>query len=346
MKRTISAICASLSLLAATPVLAQSANGLSGLSISPDGSTLLASGENRVLYTLDPATLEVLDRRWLPETAGWMDHLPDGSAYLVRSDDRTIFANDATTHEKLWEIENIGGYSYAPATGALMIFRNRSDEAQFHVIDTATGAEGPMISLPDLRAEAIAISEDGLTAMGVTRAERTEDEETNDTPDDLDDFAEDEFKQMNDGRMSSVIQIDVAAGTATATRTFYTMSSADQVRVVAGVAVVLDGRESALILPNGTVQMLDVGRPGGRASRLSDDGLTMLLGDRKGLVMRPLGGNEETETEVDAGDFPGDSEYPVAIDQGPDGTIYVSTDAYRVWIVSPDGTSFVAEPIM
>ncbi|SMY06847.1 hypothetical protein [Flavimaricola marinus] len=346
MKTSFMALCASVAIGFGSAALAQSANGLSGVSISPDGQSLLVTGESRVLYTLDPTTLEVRDRRWLPETASWMDHLPDGSAYLVRSDDRTIFAADAGSHEKLWEVENISGFSYAAASGKLLIYRNRSEETQFHIVDTATGAEGPMIALPELRAEAIALSDDGRFALGLTRSERTEDEPTEDAPDDLDDFAEEEFKQMHDGRMSAVIQIDVEAGTATGTPTYFTMSSADMVRMVAGVAVILDGRESALILPNGTVQMLDVGRPGGRTSHLSDDGLTMFLGDRRGLILRPLGGGEDTEIEVDAGDIPGDSEYPVAIDQGPDGTIYVGTDAYRIWAVAPDGSDLRAEPVM
>lgn len=345
MKTSLTAICASFALFAAAPVLAQSANGLSGLSISPDGATLLATGESRALYTLDPATLAVLDRRWLPETAGWLDHLPDGSAYLIRSDDRKIIAFDATSHDALWEVENISGFSYAPANGALIIYRNRSDETQFHVVDTATGAEGPLISLPELRTEVIAISDDGQSAVGLSRSDRNDAEAENDTPADLDGFPEEEFKQMNDGRMSSVIQIDLGTATVTATPTFFTMSSPDQLRLVASVGILLDGRESALLLPNGTVQMLDVGRPGGRTSRLTDDGLTTILGDRNGLILGPLGGGEEAQTELEAGDIPGDGEYPVAIDQGPDGMIYVGTDAFRVWKLAPDGSELIAEPV-
>ena len=44
--------------------------GLAGLAVSPDGKTIVTGGQNRVIYVLDAATLEVKQRVWAGARVG------------------------------------------------------------------------------------------------------------------------------------------------------------------------------------------------------------------------------------------------------------------------------------
>lgn len=77
-------------------------NPLGGLSValSPDNNTLVAAGDNRVLYVMNPESVEVADRVWLGTCIVKLDFNEDGSMLLAEDSAGTLFLIDAKT----WEV--------------------------------------------------------------------------------------------------------------------------------------------------------------------------------------------------------------------------------------------------
>ncbi len=69
-----------------------SAQGIEGLSVSPDGQTILMSGTNRVVYTVSADLLEVSNRLYVPEMVRQIIHSDDGNLVFLRDDEERLIA--------------------------------------------------------------------------------------------------------------------------------------------------------------------------------------------------------------------------------------------------------------
>ena len=90
---------------------AVSAQQMTAVAVSPDGATVLAAGDNRVLYTLDGATLEVTDRKYIPQQVKEIHYSRDGRRIFLRMDNRLFRAHAAGSFKMLFEVENISSMS-------------------------------------------------------------------------------------------------------------------------------------------------------------------------------------------------------------------------------------------
>ncbi|MEM7191098.1 MAG: hypothetical protein AAF439_15915, partial [Pseudomonadota bacterium] len=72
------------------------AGGIGGLAVSPDGGTILAAGDTRVIYQIDPQNMAVTRRIYTGTTVVWMTYSIDGSAIFVRDTSGLLQALDAT----------------------------------------------------------------------------------------------------------------------------------------------------------------------------------------------------------------------------------------------------------
>ena len=65
--------------------------GLGDVAISPDNKILVAGGDSRVLYVIDPSSLKVKERVWFKSDIHEMEFNKDGSVLLVRDTGNTLY---------------------------------------------------------------------------------------------------------------------------------------------------------------------------------------------------------------------------------------------------------------
>jgi len=201
--------------------LAANAQEISAVAISPDGSTLLVAGDNRVIYTVDPVTLAVLDRRYESGKVDWMEFSRDGTSVYILMEDERFIAYGAGSFKQRFIFEDVDEVSYAPEANRIALLENRYKGGTLRIIQAANGKEMTAIEFPEIETELVALSADASRALILTDDEQTEDEPKKDPPSELKDYAKYVFRQQNDGYMSQVMEVDLASGQFKSAATFY-----------------------------------------------------------------------------------------------------------------------------
>lgn len=331
-----------------TTVGLASAQTINAVAISPDGSNLLVAGDNRVLYTLDPSSLTVIDRAYIPGQIEWMEFSADGRTVYFLHDDETFEARSAGSNKQRFTLEGITDVSYAPAANRVLLMEDNYKEAVFHLLQAENGKELRTFTLEEIDAEQVSLSLDGSYALVLTDSDKSETEPKADAPSDLKDHDKYLFRQQNDGYVSNVLKIDMRSGEFTTTETFYRVSYPKQIRSTDnGMVIVKDRGDSAFITAEGSATMIDMGEDFLSFARLSDDGTTMMLSSGTEVAFSPMenGGVSATKRELKTERIKGPSERVTAVDEAADGTLYLGTSAYRIWKILPNGETIEAAPV-
>jgi hypothetical protein len=83
--------------------------GLDAVALSVDGKTLAVGGHNRVIYLVDPESLEVRKRLWVGSRIGSLAFLRDGSGVVFVDDTDTLRVLDLATEKITRKIERCCG---------------------------------------------------------------------------------------------------------------------------------------------------------------------------------------------------------------------------------------------
>ena len=198
-------------LLAAAVAQPAAAQEMTALAISPDGTTLIAAGDNRVVYTLDAATLTVSDRRYIPEQVRWAAYSTDGQAIFLRTQDRSFLAVEAGSFVKRFGADDIVSVAYAPGAGRLLLLENNYKGGILYMVAATSGKKMYALEMPELRTDDAAISADGSRALLLTNSETSDAEEKAQPGSDLKGHAKYTFRQQNDGYISKIVSVDLKA---------------------------------------------------------------------------------------------------------------------------------------
>lgn len=322
---------------------AAQAQEITALAISPDGATLLAAGDNRVIYTLDATALTVSDRRYEPEQVRWMTYSDDGQTVFWRTQDRTFSARAAGSFKERFGAEKIVSVSYARDAGRIALLENNYKGGVLHVVAATSGKKVLDLEMPEMRTDDVVLSADASTALMLTNSESSDAEEKAQPGSDLKGHAKYEFRQQHDGYISKIVTADLNAGTFDVADTWFRVSSPSQVRMMGEAAAFVNGvSDTGLVRPDGTTVLLDLGERFASFVRISDDGKSIVLTNGPELQVHALQGTAIAETPsllVKAGRMAGPAERVTAMAEGTDGTLYFGTSAYRVWKLAQGATA-------
>lgn len=327
---------------------AATAQVMPAVAVSPDGATVIAAGDNRVVYSLNAETLEVEGRRYVPGLVRWLDFSADGKMVFLRTDNRVFTARASNSFKTLYSVDDIYAVSYAPDADRIALLESNYDGGVLHVLVASTGDTVNRIEFPKIKTEHVALSPDGQSAILLTQSSKSDDEPSESPGSDLKGYDRYLFRQQHDGYVSQVVDVSIGSGEWTASETWYRVSFPGQVRYLDGRMAVVNGTgDTALVSADGTVDLINLGSGYVAAARISDDGASIVLTGGPEIGLHPLANHAsgEAEQKLDAGRLDGPAERVTAMDEAADGSLYMVTSGYRLWKLAPGAVEVQAKPV-
>jgi hypothetical protein len=327
---------------------AASAQQMRAVAVSPDGGTVLAAGDNRVLYTIDAGTLAVTDRRYVPGQVRSLEYSADGRMVFVRTDDRVFSAHAASSFKTRYTIEEIFAVAYAPAADRLALLENSFRGGALNVVVASTGEVLRRIEFPEIDTEILALSPDGTRALILTGSTRSDSEPNENPSTEMKGYERYLFRQQNDGYVSTVVSVNLEDGSWETAETFYRVNFPGEVRMLDGKLAIMNGTgDSALLSADGGAELLDLGSGYVASGRIANDGRSLTLTGGTEIRVHAFDGAAagEVTREMDATRLPGPAERVTEMDEAADGTLYMVTSAYRIWKLAPGATEVEVQPV-
>lgn len=340
-------------LLAAGAPSADAGGTTTGLAVAvtPDGSRLVAGGSNRVLYELDPETLEVKRRHWYGRQIMDMAFSPDGAALVVEST-QIIEWLKADTFEPFVTLEK--GVSMAPAPRLdLVAVAVHGFPPSIRLYGFSDGQQKAEIQYDrTVPVAAYGLSPDGkkLALLHYRRQDENEEKVAQkDIPEEIRKqrgYPLEVYKQQHDGYTSRFLVYEVATGKALLdTKVWFGTSGGGHLVSWSGddVLVTTYHNVNARIDPEGKVTPFELGNSYNYARHATTDGKAILTGGlRKGArtLMADL-----AATTFECDDLPGFPEYYKAFTSTKDGLAYAGTTAFRVVKIDAAGKIVKSAPV-
>ncbi len=323
---------------------AQAATPLGGLTVavSPAGDKLVVGGDPRTIMVLDPNSLKVLSRNWIGTTIVSMAFNKDGSILAVMDTDATVHLYDPNTWKAKYTLRKHDKMTIHTDKGILagVNSRYRGGSIEFNSLKDGSNL-GKADLGPKERVDAIGFSKDGSKLAVVFDAVKTPDEKKvgyRDIPKDLRGAARDEFRQRNDGRMSSFRVYEVPSGKKLwEGHTYFDLGSRGKITFDGDALVALSYSSYGAKIPkDGNAKMFRTKNSFNYGLDLSPDGSLWLSGGLRRFSLtstKDLGNKGQGQLRR----LPGWPEYFKGFSATANNkTIYATTSAYR--IVKLDGT--------
>lgn len=334
-------LCLSSGIQAATPL-----GGLA-VAISPDGKQMVAAGDNRVLYVINPENMEVTQRVWLETCILDLEFSKDGSKVLAEDTDGSLLlisAQDWSVIKKEPKAQqmsvareaNLAAGLSAESSGNTVRFFSLDDLSVTGKVTLAQGEKVASMGL-DPQGERLAV---WLTPID----DASEPKEK--APTDLKGLEADEFKLKNDGKTSRLLIFKVADGSTIVDHKLYYSPSTGGTKVLfqgEAVLIVNYTNLNAQIDSQGAVTLFKLNNSFNYGIGFSADQQILLSGSLA------VGTHTKTEnlhqSEFKPDRLPGWPEYFKNFTVAPDGTAYGATSAYRIIKLKPGGAFDKSYPI-
>lgn len=313
------------------------AQSIEGLSVSPDGKTVLMSGTNRVVYSVSTDTMEVTDRRYVPQMVRQIIHSDDGSMVYLRDNDKRLIAYNTADMSEAWRTEDADEVVYAPEQGTLAILDEHWKDDSIRLVAADSGSQTARIALGKMKTDMFALGPDGRSALILTQSSKSDAEVKKDEPADMTKLQKADFKQRTDGYVSQVIAVDFDLGEFTQAESHYRVSFPHDVNMVDGKLLILRSNlDSAIVGSDGSADLIDLGKDHFNSAMLDKAGTTYILTRGTDLRFVPVGGGAAEGLLSVQRLRGGPAEWVTAITEGKDGTLYFATNAYRLIKVPAD----------
>lgn len=338
----------------ATPTPARAGGLADGLAVAvtADGSRLVAGGSNRVLYELDPATLEVRRRVWLGRQIMAMQFSPDGKVLVVEST-KVVQWLKADTLEPFHTLKDAERIRPVPALDGIAV-NVRGFEPAIKVLAFGDAAE--KANVPYDRRTSVAawgISPDGKKLAILYYRRRDDGEEKvawKDIPEELRKDREStallDFQQRHDGYGAAFHVVNVAtAKPIFEKQLFYTVNDGNHLVAWHGedVHVIGYSNQCAKIDPQGEVMVYRLANGYNYAYAATPDGKVFWTGGLRDGCRTKVADLSRAAFEID--ELEGFPEYFKHFTIAADGTAYAGTTAFRVVRLGTDGKIGKVAPV-
>ena len=329
--------------LAAAPALAalllfsSPARALHSVAASPDGKTVAAGGDNRVLYVVNAETWEVVRRVWMGARVRGVSFTPDGALCVVLGGDhvaRVLRPADWSTVREVKGLENLTLAAKAPVAISSGRAKGGGYRDQAVKIWALPGFElqGEVALAKGTRAAGLGITADGKTAYCRSAYIKDEAEKQADPgPEPKDYAAKVLWRARKDGRVSETSVIDLAGKRVVKTvRHFDTPSKFRLCPVPAGVLTVAYDRCLGVTnVETGQYEVLLTGAFAYGSGQAADG--TIYTGSLRSFAVMAPDGKALAKQRI--GSIPGWPEYfrgfaPLGADK-----VVGITDAWRIIVI-------------
>lgn len=344
MKQTIIVIAAVLlTLVFASPLAAHTPkNALGAVAVSPDGKTLAAGGDNRVLYLIDPSSLAVKKRIWLKTNIYEMVFNKDGSVLIVEDTSKNLLFISTQSWQVVHNVARAGNFSAAPAADLLAGLSSGYRKSTVKFISMTNASQSGQVEFPG-KIEAIGLDAGGKRLVIIAQGPK-DTEPKKQKPKELRGFEADKFKQKNDGKVSILAEYDVASGKKLKEKTiFYSPGSSAMVLVTKTNTYIMNYSNVNADIKGDAITLFQSKSSYNYGMGISLDRKAFLLGGLRSGTLAKAGTLEMIKFDIDK--LPGWPEYYKGFAFGPDGTGYAGTTSYRLVKIGKDGKVLKTVPI-
>ena len=318
-------------------------NALGAIAVSPDGKTVLAAGDNRVLYVLDAKPLTVRKRIWIGVNPLSIHYSADGSTFALHDTKGTLKFYDAATlriNNEITDVETL-----AVAEKADIIFtagrpRGRGEEAKTPLrgYDLATGK--PVLDRTvNMAVQGLGADSDARRLFAISRPIKSATEKKQNPPSGLRGLERELFRQKNDGKVAQLVAFDINGKELGRHTSWYSTARSAQVISAAGLLriVTYDKYMAVFTLGNMATDFIESQNSYNYGIGYSVRNNTLVTGGlARGTIVLLDSGQTRSFQANRIGGWP---EYFKGFAVAADGTVYGGTSAYRLVRVSPDGTT-------
>jgi WD40 repeat protein len=342
---------------------AQASTPLGGLTVavSPKGDQLVAGGDNRTLYVLDPKSLDVKKRIHLGAPIIRMGFSGNGAILAVSDNDGTLHLIETRTWKTQQKFNDRHRVSFSAPHSLVASAAKDYRTNTIAVNSTLDGKEVFRAKLDkEMPVAALGISPDGARLAVLLGANEDKDEPKiaySSIPKDLKGLAKKDFELRNDGKTSIVQIYDLKSGKLlTENKTFFSMNSGQSVAVFVKDGLIFNeyGNNGLQITSKGEGRVVQFDGSFLYGSGVSHDGRYIMTGSLRGFTVLDAGamtastGEPEklagNSSEIDK--LPGWPEYFKGFDATAGGkAFYGATSGYRVVLFDATGKVIKTAPV-
>lgn len=316
-------------------------NALGAVAVSPDGRTVLAAGDNRVLYVLDAGSMTVQKRIWIGINPLAIHFSANGSAFALHDTKGALRFYDAASYRMNSEVTGVE--AVAVAEKADLIFtagrprgRDANVKTPLRAYALATGK--PVLDKAvKMAILGLGVDSDARRIFAMSKFFKTDAEMVQKPPSNLAGVARETFRQRHDGRAAQLVAFDVN-GTELGRHTSW-FSSSRKVRMIprGNILRVISFHNYNAMFTLGTMETsLFQGKSSynfGIGYSVENNALVS-GGLAKGTIMHLDSGKQNSFSLSRIGGWP---EYFKSFAVARDGTVFGGTTAYRLVRITPDG---------
>ena len=340
------------SLAFATPLTAQAGipkGGLGAITVSHDGKTIFAAGDNRVLYVINSEDLSIKQRVWIELNPYELILSKDGKTLVLHDSSGFLTLMDAETFERKKTIKDANQIAIAHEAGKIVATatsrgRNEKATTEYAVYEIASGNQ-VMTGKIATKVSALGVLPDASKVFVMSASLKTDTEKKEKPPKELKGNERDVFQQKHDEKIAHIITLDAKGNEIGRETTWATAGSYASMKAGEdGLKIVNSSNKNLAISPNNKdVRLFKTEAFGHYGYTFSNDGSVLVSGGlRKGAITN-FAKDQSTKFEIKKiGGWP---EYFEGFAIGPKGNIYGGTSAYRLLKLSPEGDVMGEAPI-
>ena len=347
MRKMIAGLCCTVALGAVLTARAATPLGGLAVAVSKSGGTLVCAGDNRTLYVINAANMEVGKRVWLGVPIISLSFGADDSTLLLEDTDGTLHLYSVETWEPLKKLPKHEHFCIA-AEGALCAALKRDySQPQVMLLSAADLSEKGAIALDkEERVQALTLNPTGNRLAVLMESTTDSSEPKNSVPKELKGLELDEFRLKNDGKTTLFKIYEVPSGKVLAEHKLYYSPSGSGCHLLFrgdNVLAVNYSNLNAEISPTGEVRLFKLSNSFNYGTGAAADHSVLLSGGMASGTYTKVADMGETTFKCDK--VAGWPEYFKSFAVSTDGIGYGGTSAYRIIKIKPDGSFDKAVPI-
>ncbi|MBM4284756.1 MAG: hypothetical protein FJ128_05850 [Deltaproteobacteria bacterium] len=348
MKRLILAMFLGSMLLWSTSVFAATPLGGLAVAVSPGGETLVSAGDNRVLYVLDAAKMEVTNRVWLGVGIVNLAFNKDGSRVVAEDTDGTLHLIDAKEWKVLKKAPKAERMSAAPQADLVAGVNTGATPNTIQILSMTDLSSKGQVTLPGKpKVVSMGLDAGGARLAVLLEAVADESEPKGATPPaGVKGLELETFKLKHDGKTSLLLIFNTADGKQVGEhKLWYSPSSTRWMAFFQGenVLVVNYSNVNAKIDGKGEVTLFQLDNSFNYGLGISADQTVLMSGGLSDGTYTKVEGLNMVKFQPDK--LPGWPEYFKHFAVAKDGTAYGSTSSYRIIKIKPGGAFDKSYPV-